>query len=128
MGYPSHIVLDTEDILQDIYNFEQDQHLPTLDTDAVIQITVEAIRYESKGFAELMRLKKAIYQTDILFSFYLDDMDPISLDWVSDRVVATGLKLRQLFQSYQLFIQGSLCYEYDRMVDQRTMVLRLCRS
>jgi hypothetical protein len=114
--------------------------LPTFDADAVLSKIVDCCYYMPETEGELQALINQMATDESLFekSSTVDARDTGLLDDAADNligaehiaslVVRVGLSLKTQVQSLAVVEKGYLHYEYDRMLDRESIVLRLKRN
>lgn len=142
MTRKSLIIVDVTSSLKEFRKAANQPELPsTIDVDAVLDCVVDAISCTCEADAELLHLPKRLLCDDFLGSHreadssYMKFGDPFSLhespednlfgfEIFSTLAQRLGQQLKQQFETYKLYENGELGYEFDGIVDEHAIALR----
>lgn len=121
---PTYLIIPIGSALRDLKDAVYEPDLPSIDVEALLELVVDSIRYPQHSDSYLTKLPRILLDNDMLTSHRDLDVDYIGLEFVAHRAAATGRSLQRIFQQYQLFESNGLNFEFDRTLDERTIVLR----
>ena len=141
MTRKSLIIVDVQSSLKQFRQGMNQPELPNIiDVDAVLDCVVDAISCTVEADAELLHLPTRLLCDDFLGSHRATESlisfdDPFSLheqpgddvfglEIVSSLAQKLGQQLKQHFETYKLYKNGELGYEFHGIVDEHAIALR----
>lgn len=131
---PNKVIIDVEDYLINLKNAINQPSLPTIDTDVLLESIVDAVSYYPTAQEELLELPVTLIENEVFGSKIrryhpgcdVDDLlDSIpNLDSVSENVIKTGHAFCRYFKQHGLFVDQYLNFEYDGIIDDRSILFR----
>ena len=130
---PELLVIGVGERLAAIKHSLRNPEMPESDVDALLDVVIGTLRDETKDPTLCnMLLTQRIIDCEVFGDPVGGDAhdiydDVIGVTTVIEQSVALGAEIQKQLSENSLFIQGKLSYEYSRLLDDSTIVLRARR-